>query len=408
MNPLQNTQKANSYYNLLFLGVLAISFALVTSSLSQINFAKTADEGLYLNYATHINENGISGFRDFFKNYFDKPEYRIFQNPLRVGFIILSAISLKIFGHSFFSLTFLSLFFFYAFLLVSFCFVKKYFGKETAILFIILLAFSPLNMAMARRALTDATSNFFMTSSVLLFFWNIKEPKIYKTALFIMLYAFTILVRENSVLLSIFFVIYLLRDAFVSKKHLKLTDCLVVTVFPFAITGATYIILAGGISPFLKVVISIATSREINNYAIFACSGPWFRYLIDFMLLSPWVCLLAIGFFFYYIFKNQRQGAIEYLLIFSVVLLFIYGNLIWKCVRYLMVLDMPMRLFAVLMLCDLAKLIFKDRAFKVSILLVILISSFDYYNFNYMFVVGGIYDPISFSLLQAAHIIPWK
>ncbi len=394
-------------YDLLFFLVLAISFTLVTFSFGHIHFQETADEGLYLNYAAHINEKGISGFHDFFKNYFDKPEYRLTQNPLRVGFIILSAISLKIFGYSFFSLAFLSLFSFYVLLLVSFYFVKKYFGRNIALLFIILLAFSPLNMAMARRALTDATANLFMSSSVFLFFWHIKEKKIYKAVLFVVLYAAAILVRENNVFLSVFFMVYLLKDAVKSKERLKLNDCLVITILPFAIAGIVYVALAGGISQFINVAISISTSREVNDYAVFFCSGPWFRYIIDFMLLSPWVCILAIGFLFHYIFKNERQEPIDYLFIFSIILLFIYGNFVVKCSRYLMVLDMPMRLFAILMLRDLTQRIFKKRSFIVLICLLIMIIAFDYYNFNYMFVKEGIYDPVSIWLLQAARIIPW-
>lgn len=398
---------SNRLYDVLCLLVLAISFTLVTFSLGQIQFQGAADEGLYLDYASHINEKGIAGFHDFFKNYFDKPEYRLTQNPLRVGFIILSAIALKLFGASFFSLTFLSLFSFYVFLLVSFYFVKKYFGEKIALLFIILLAFSPLNMAMARRALTDATANLFMSASVFLFFWHIKERKIYKEVLFVVLYAAAILVRENNVFLSVFFALYLLKDTVVFKQHLKLNDCLAITIFPFAIAGIVYVTLAGGISQFINVVISIATSRGVNDYAVFFCSGPWFRYIIDFMLLSPWVCILAIGFIFHYIFKNERQEPVNYLFIFSVVLLFIYGNLVWKDVRYLMVLDMPMRLFAILMLRDLMQQVFNKRSFIVLIFFVIAITVFDYYNFNYMFVKEGIYDPVSIWLLQAARIIPW-
>lgn len=394
--------------DLFFFLVLAISFMLVTASLSHITFAKDADEGMYLNYATHICKKGLSGFHDFFRIYFEKPEYRLFQNPLRVGFVGLSALSLKIFGQSFFSLTVLSLFSFYALLWISYYFVKKHFDPETALLFIILLAFSPLSMAMARRALSDSTANLFMATSILLFFEQITERKTYKTVFFIILYAATILVRENSVLLSIFFAAYLIKRAIVFKERLRLNDCLVITAFPFAIAGIVYVSLAGNISLFLNVVKSIATSREVNQFAVLLCNGPWFRYLIDFMLLSPWVCILAIGFPFQYIFKKERQEPVNYFLMLSVTLLFIYGNLVWKEVRYLMILEMPIRLFAVLMLRDLSKLVFKKRALEALIILMIIISAFDYYNFRYLFYQLGIYDPVSAWLLQAAHIIPWK
>jgi hypothetical protein len=51
---------------------------------------------------------------------------------------------------------------------------------------------------------------------------------------------------------------------------------------------------------------------------------------------------------------------------------------------------------------------FPKYAFILITVLVISISVFDYINFLDLFIKEGIYDPVSFLLLRAKHIIPWK
>lgn len=394
-------------YMLVFLLVLSISFTLISFSFEHLNFATTADEGYYLKYATYIGEKGLCGFPILFKNYIDNQQHWVYPNPLRAGFIILSAAWLRIFGYSFLNLAYLSLFSYFIFLLLSFYFVKKYFGDKIALLFIILLAFSPLNMAMARRALTDATTNLFTFTSIWLFFENLQERKTYKIFLFILIYTFTILIKENSVLLSPFFVFYILIRKHLFKDSLKSRDFLGLALIPCVIAGAVYFTLAGNISYVIDTARIIISSPSYNQYAIFFGSGPWYRYLIDFMLLSPWVCILAISFALNYITKNERKEEISYLLLLSISLLFLY-NFFTKNVRYLIILDMPIRLFAILMLSELTELLFKNKSAKALVFLVVAIAFFDYYNFNYLFLRHGIYDPVSQYLLKALRIIPWE
>lgn len=393
--------------NLFLLLILSVSCTLILFSLGQIHFAVGADEGYYFRCATYIAQKGISGFPDIFKVYFENPQHQITQNPLRVGFIILASIWFKLLGCSFLNLALLSLFFYCLFLIIAFHFAKKYFKEYIALLFLILLAFSPLNMAMARRALIDSTVNFFNFLSIWLFLENLKERKSHETILFILVYAFAILIKEGSVLLSVFFFLYILIRKAIFKKPIKLADFLFDMFFSFSIAGIIYIALAGGVNQFFNTMMDVLTSPKVNDYAILFCSGPWFRYLLDFMLLSPWVSILAISFSANYILKQDWQEEVFYLLIFSFCSLFLYSFLI-KNIRYLIFLNIPMCLFAVLMLDELVKRVFKQRESSILLILILGISFIDYSTFYYLFVKLGIYDPVSYWLLQARHIIPWK
>lgn len=384
--------------------VVFFSIILILISFKDIHFAGRADEGYYLKCATHVAQKGISGFPDLFKIYFENPQHRITQNPLRVGYIILAAIWLKIFGYSFINLALLSLFFYGSFLITAFYFVKKYFKEQIAFLFIILQAFSPLNMAMARRALADSAVNLFILVAIWFFWENLKKRRGHRTVSFILIYAFTILIKEGSILLTPFFFLFILIRKVIFKKAIKWGDFLFDTFFSFSVAGIIYIVLAGGASQFINTMISVVTSPKINPYSIF-CSGPWFRYLIDFILLSPWVCILAIGFFMNYVLKKEWREEVLYLLIFCLFFLFSYSFLV-KNVRYLIFLDMPMRLFAVLMLDELTKRFFKRGRIIILLGLILSISLIDYRTFYYFFVKLGIYDPVSIWFLQASHIIP--
>jgi len=392
---------------LALLFIFAVSFTAISFGFKNLKFAANADEGYYLKYAAYIGDKGVSGFPDLFRDYTENQQNWLFPNPLRIGFIILSSIWLNIFGYSFLNLAYLSLFCFYAFLFACFYFVKKYFGKNSALLFTVLLAFSPLNMAMARRALMDSCSNLFMVLSVWLFFDTLRENKIFKTALFILVYSFTILVKESSVLLSIFFIFYILIRRGVFKKPVRPRDFLAATLLPFGIVGIVYVIAAGGMSYVMDTAEIIIKSPQTNQYAIMFGSGPWFSYIIDWILLSPWVAVLAIAFPLYYITKDEWEEAIFYLILFSITLIFLF-SFFTKNIRYLIILDMPIRLFAILMLNELRLRIFKDKAFIMLVFIVIAVSFSDYSNFYNLFVRHDIYDPVTQWLLQAQHIIPWK
>jgi len=362
-----------------------------------------ADEGCYLKYATYIADNGIAGFKTLFKLYV-QDKTNIFPNPLRSGFIILSCVWLKAFGYSFINLSYLSLVSFCVFLFISFYFVKKYFDENIAILFVMLLAFSPINMSMARRALLDSTSNLFSCLSIWLFLGFLKKRGIPRYAFFVLIYAFTILIKETSVLLSAVFLIFILLNKVLFKKRIYIADILSVTLFPFALVALVYI-YTGGLRYTIDTVRIILSSPKTNPYAVAFGQGPWFRYIIDYMLLSPWVVILSIGFLFYYVISKEHNEVLLYLLVVFI-FSFLLFNLFSKNIRYVLMLDMPMRLFSVIMLKDIVSRKFPRHAIILITALVLMISLSDYLNFNNLFLRHGIYDPVSYELLRVERFIP--
>jgi len=387
-------------YKLLALLISLISFAIIFTSLKDVKFYPQADEGHHLKYAYIIADKGIGEFPELFKEYIKNEKDWIFPPPIRVGYILLSAGWFKVFGSSFGRLAELSLISFFFFLLISFYFAKKYFGEEMALLFLILLAFSPLNMGMARRALTDSTSNLFLSLSIWLFLDLLRNGGGLKYIAFILTYSFALLTRESNIFLSPVLICYLGILRFILKKEVNLLHILSITIFPALIMIVVLTILSAG--QFYETVRANASTYQSNQYGILFCSGPWFRYLIDWFILSPFTLILAIGFIFHYLTLNRKEESLIYFITIFCALLLIFGMLSIKSVRYTIVLETPIRLFSLLML----KALLTERLKFLMFGIIVLIAFLDYCNFRYLFVEKGIYDPVSFHLLRAKGIIP--
>ena len=395
----------SSYRLVLFL-IVTVAVTLVSLTFKNIHFATSADEGYYFSYASFISQKGISGFSALFKGYLENQQHWLYPNPLRIGFIILSAIWLKITGASFMNMAYLSLFFFVLFLLTSYYFSRRYIGEKLALLFVTLLAFSPIQLAMGRRALMDSAVNLFSSLSIWLFWDFLKKKGGLKLILFIAAFSFSILVKETTVLLAIPFLILLLMDKFVYKNRYSVKKFLSALLLPPLIALGVYALL--GCLPYIydtaKIILN---SPQVNAYAVSFGSGPWYRYLIDYMILSPWVVILAIGFIFYFLLNKGNNELAAYFIVIFLANLIIF-NFFTKNLRYLIILDVPLRLFSLFMLNAVANKFFPRQAIKVVFIFVILLVLSDYLNFYHLFVRESIYDPVSFYLLKAKHIIPFK
>lgn len=154
--------------HILFL-VIIVSI-LIFPTIKYVNFAKNADEGFYLRYANAISNKGIAEFRNLFTEYINNKENWVFPNPLRIGSIIIASLWCRVFSNSFVALAYLSFFSFILFIIINYIFCNRVFGREKATFLAFLIAFSPINMAMSRRALCDSLTTLFLGLCIWLFF----------------------------------------------------------------------------------------------------------------------------------------------------------------------------------------------------------------------------------------------
>jgi 4-amino-4-deoxy-L-arabinose transferase-like glycosyltransferase len=388
-----------------FLILLCVAAFLVYSSLPRVAYKPDADEGYYLNYATRVSKEGVGSFPGMFSDYVHNKANWIFPSPLRVAYIALGGAWLRLFGPSYIALSWLSLCCYCGALAVSYCFCRKYYGETTALLFSALLAFSPLNMAMARRALVDGPANMCAIVAVWLLFDAVGEGNGMRRALFVGMYAITILMKEVLVLLVPVFAIYLAIEKYMKKKELALRDILLMTACPPLLALGICALASGNAAIVFKIIRIIITSPAANRYANLYCSGAWISYLVDFIVLSPWVCILAIGYFFSQVCMPQRREQDRYFSVLGVCYFFFLIFFV-KNIRYALLLDTPFRLFAVLMIQKIAETYTPRHAIVVCALCVAAISVFDYILFYNIFVLHALYDPVSIHLLQERRLIP--
>src|SRR3989338_8677664 len=204
-----NEKKYNLYsYVYIFLLITIVSF-LILPTLQYVRFAEKADEGYYFRYANIIADKGLIGFRQLFTEYLGNRQDWVFPNPLRMGFIFIAAIFCKIFGRSFLALAYLSFFSYLIFIFINYYFCRRLFDTEKAALFSFLIAFSPLNLAMSRRALPDSTATLLLGLSIWLFLDMIyKDRRTIKKILFVLAFSFSVLTKETCIILAVPFFIF--------------------------------------------------------------------------------------------------------------------------------------------------------------------------------------------------------
>jgi len=150
------------------------------------------------------------------------------------------------------------------------------------------------------------------------------------------------------------------------------------------------------------------SSAKSNLFAARYGGGPWFRYIIDFMLLSPLIVIFAIGYVFYLVvnFNKASDGEVYFLVVLLV--LFSVFNLFSKNVRYVMIFDLPMRLFFILMLYKSITLKSDRIRFAVITVIVLLVCLADFLTYNDFFINKGLYNPMSSWLLEMRGITSWR
>ena len=400
------------YRWVIFTLVLGVVLFLSLNPLRESQFGPSSDEGYYCKYASLVVHQGQRGFNDLISWYASSDKARMHPAPVRVGYILLTAFLFKLFGvESFGVLGLISTLSFILFLYVCFYYVRKYFDLDTALLTVLLLASSPLMLGLSRRALVDSPVNLLWGLAVWLFLDVLSKPKGFSYIFFLITLLVAITFKETSLILIPFFVLAGIigrRKGAVIKTFQIWGVVICPLVFIFLFYGWVY----GGLGPLKAAAMAIAkthfSSNYPNPYAIYYCSGPWFKYLLDFLLLTPIVTLLFIGYAGYLcVHRTALDFKKTYFMLYFV---YVYGVLSslahTKVVRFVVNLEMVMGLFAVLMLVEVLKGLGDQKRKRWLVYAAVGIFLYNWLTFVGLFYKGSLLDPISRHLLVFRHFIP--
>lgn len=389
--------------------ISSISF-LASIQLSETEYSPASDEGYYYRYAYQVAQEGWEGFQKIIRWYVDHEEARYHPAPTRIGYILFAAVLFKAFGPSYELLGLVSFISFLGFLWVCFYFIKKYFNDAVALCATVLLSSSPLLLAMSRRALIDSMVNLTWALSFWMFLEVISKPNAKRYFLFLLCFTWALFVKESAIVLLFFFLIFL----FLSRKKPLLANRFYfwgMVLIPFMTFMACLVIAAGGLESAISATWAILDThldpQHTNFYAIKFSSGPWFRYILDFLLLLPIVILLFLGYFLSLIGVKSKSLVEKYFLTYFIVIFSFFSFLPHtKVVRFVINLETVIVVFAILYIDSVFRRSTVRHAEKLFFLIIILLFIVNWTDFYFIFVRTGLLDPISFHLLQIRGFIP--
>ncbi len=399
-------------YFLLFTVVLyAVILTIYNHFPAETAFRFNSDEGVYLRQAMIVKEKGLAGFRDLCDIYLkNENQEQLFPNPLRVGHILLATLFYLFSPHAT-SLAFLSLCFFAALCCLVFLFLKNRLPLPIATLAACLVCISPLLGSLSSRALSDTDSCFFQILTLFMFLRYLEQPGAQRLAVFIISFSASILVKETGVIFIPFYLAYMIYYRGHGKKGILPGHIVAGSILPI-LTSAVVILLCLGS---LDTVFSIGNIIAGNNmdkatvipYVRDYNSGPWYQYLVDYMLLSPLLTILFLLFAGHYILQKPKTILASALLLYVVYFLLSY-EFLPKNVHYALSLDIPLRIGATLYLVQLfssmpLRTVQRKIAFSAVILLL---AGYDINNYFKFFVDGAIYDPVIYDPLRVERMIP--
>lgn len=365
------------------------------------------DERFYEIFVNGVQEGGPSSYPRIFADYVEhqsQPDAPLVLPPGRMAFILSGWLCGQLTGlEAMSALRIVSALASIGLLLVAAAFVWRARGPEWAIGVVALLAFSPLQIHLAQRSLIDGFFAFW-AMMVLWTLWEcLQNPAdrrwlgLYGLSILVM-----VLTKENAAFVMMG-VGGLLLASFWLRFGEASRQVWIVTVLAPLGAAAILILAAGGLETLMAAYKLNVAKSVVSPYAIATGDGPWFRYLIDLVLLSPAVFVLAlIG--MGRLQKSDIPGA--FLLVFGLTTFLVMGQLRYGMnARYTNIWELGLCYFAVAGAVGLAGIL-PRRARRVALAgLLILLCLSGLWQYQLYFMGGGLYDPVPEAMERAVRIL---
>ena len=391
-------------HKILLICIIIASSSYIYTVFPKIHEYKTgADEGTYYRQGKTVLIHGFSGFKILADSYIQNSNEHLEPHPLRIGHTISAAFLLKI-QDTIFMLSLKSWMYFILILFFSSWYIKKIWGISSVFYIVLLLSISPLIAGMAKRALIDIESLFYTILALYQFLYYLNKPTNTKFYLFIALLSLSCFFKETAFFLIPFYFLALLFLK-LKNKNISSTKIFLCCIIPFLSVGIVDLILFQDFGILIEILKTLFKSN--SPYMDKFGNGPWFQYLIDFLLLSPFVSIMGIFYIGYSIINQEKK--IENLVLLTLFLyLIILYSFIPKNVRFLLLNEFLLCIFSGLFILNTYNNYKYLKYWKDIILylgLILLIYN-GFKSFNNYFVKFNIYDPIGYNLLYASQIIP--
>jgi len=260
-----------------------------------------------------------------------------------------------------------------------------------------LMATSPLDVYLCQRAMIDGYFAFWALAALWLAWENLQRPR---HAGWLVAYAvcLTILVLTKE---TAAFVVLAIFGIFLANRLLHVgtitPQLLAATIIGPAVAALILVVMIGGVGETIVFYEMFVAKSRSSFYSVAAQDGPWYRYAIDFALVSPAIVAFAVGGIFQ-LRRFDRAG----LYVATFVGLTLASM---SCVRYGLSLryaafcDMPLAWLACGQILTLSRRAVRVRPTIIAIGIFSIVAVIGFNQYARIFVKGGLYDPITEQLV---------
>jgi 4-amino-4-deoxy-L-arabinose transferase-like glycosyltransferase len=364
------------------------------------------DEHAYAVFVRQIESAGLWNYDAVVRVYLDRqsklPDAQV--PATRVGFLAPAALAAQAFDLDPISaLRLVSALASLALLLATAVISYRYGSSTQMLVLTALMAVAPLQIALAQRALIDGYFAFWAVLTAWCFWETLQTPHSrgwlagYALALFVL-----VLTKENAA----FVFLALLATAsaiFLAQRRWPNRDVVAVSVMAPLLAVLFLCALVGGVGKWIEFYRMFVSKSATLHYAIQMQDGAWYRYLVDFAVLSPVIVLLVAG----RIFQIDRSTSPDFFWALFLGFSFLAMSSVHDgmSLRFAAYWDEPLRWLAASQLIALTARWFPRRSVMALAIALVLVVAVDLSQYSRLFVKGAIYDPVSVQLLHASRLV---
>lgn len=315
------------------------------------------DERLYEAYAKAISTTGLTYYPDIVRAYIEKQKTLpgSILPPLRFLYIFAAYLDHALFGTAErTALHYVSSIFSILTLLLSALFASRLASSTYTLGVSAMMAVAPTQLHMSQHGLIDGFFTFWAMLALWALWESLRSPRDWR---WLTLYVFglcaCVITKENAFFLWLALIGLILANRWFAFGQVT-REMIFATLLGPALGVAILTLLAGGIGTLIETYALSVSKNYTLDYAIQTGDGPWYRYLVDLLLVSPVVLILAIG----TVFTIRRQQKVEWFftLFISISYLIMCNIKYGMNLRYANMWDLPLRVLAFSQLLSLASL----------------------------------------------------
>jgi hypothetical protein len=374
------------------------------------NYQPGFDERIYVAYVDRLTENGIGSYPSVFHDYIEQVSKAetVFLPPSRAGYIVPAWLLTKLTkGDSYEALRIVAAAGTWLFAMAGFIFARRWVTPRMALALLGLLMCAPLQIHLSQFAFIDGVAAFCVLLTVASVWECLQQPHRIGWAITAAIGAWALVITKQEI--AAFVGLYLIVALLLGKRLGFSTDrrpAFIALACASLLGVVTLILIAGGTSPFLETFRIYSERSQTLPYAIATGDGPWNRYLVELVLVSPLVFILALcG-----IFRGQPVGSMgRYWLLFLVTTYALMCDVRYGMnLRYTAMWDFPLALFAVLAISSLTTRCRRPTVWAAALTCVVCLMTFWQYKAIFLprpGVPNGLYDPVPEYMLRAVQVI---